>query len=89
MTDHSRGPACYYPMPASSLPNVGDFREIFKHPTHPEEYGVPIAVLDSCPIQERGSRRKWRYVIAYAKRYFKSKHIFQLKIILKCIMCIY
>jgi hypothetical protein len=69
MTDHSRGPACFFPKPASSLPNVGDFRKIFGHPTHPQEFGVPIAVLDSSPIQERGSRRKWRYVIAYAKRY--------------------
>ncbi len=56
-------------MPAPAMPNVGNFRDTFKHPTHPEEYGVPISVLDCSPIQERGSRRKWRYVIAYAKRY--------------------
>jgi hypothetical protein len=69
MTDHSRGAACYFPMPAPAIPNVGNFREIFKHPTHPDEYGVPIAILDYSAIQERGCRRKWRYVIAYAKRY--------------------
>jgi hypothetical protein len=60
-------------MPAPAMPNTGNFRDIFKHPIDPQAFGVPIVCHDSYPIQERGCRRQWRYVIGYAKRYINSK----------------
>ena len=34
----------------------------------PIDFGFPISCLKHYPISERGQRRNWRYVIAYAKR---------------------
>ena len=55
-------------MPAIPLPHSSNFREIFAHPTDPIEFGPPLHCLDHFPVEERGQRRHWRYIISYAKR---------------------
>ena len=66
MTSYHRGQAWYFPMPASPVPDVGNFNRIFQHPTEPEKFGIPISCRKHFAIQERGCRRQWRYEIHYA-----------------------
>lgn len=64
-------------MPAIPMPAASNFLKNFAHPLNPQDFGVPIACVNHYPLQDRGQRRQWRYVIAYAKR--SEHHSFTLR----------
>lgn len=63
-------------MPACPLPAAASFAATFAHPVDPVDFGLPMSCLRHFPVIERGQRRNWKYVIAYAKR--EETHTFTL-----------
>lgn len=63
-------------MPACPLPAAPNFATDFAHPNDPIDFGLPISCVRHFPVIERGQRRNWKFVIAYAKR--EETHTFTL-----------
>jgi hypothetical protein len=63
--DYSRGED-WLPLPASTLPGVGNFDALFRHPDHLGAHGEPIVCRSSYPVVEKRQRQQWVYDIGYS-----------------------
>jgi hypothetical protein len=60
------GGESWFPRPSTTLPGVGNFNTLFRHPTNPDIHGKPIVCKNSYPVEEKRQRQQWVYDIGYS-----------------------